>query len=132
MISFLFSLCVVDSQQRAWRVAQRADSEPWTLWKKLSPWTWWNAEPYQSSHDSTWQHAVPATSSSDSADGTVPAAVVDTDHWFTRKKHRKMAKLTVSDAIDMREGMALGLVTAALIGLVIVVWLAKRMLSSIA
>jgi len=43
-----------------------------------------------------------------------------------------MAKLTVSDAIDMREGMAMVLVTAALIGLVIVVWLAKRMLSSIA
>jgi len=69
---------------------------------------------------------------SDGAGGTVPAAAVDTDHWFTRKKHRKMAKLTVSDAIDMREGMAMVLVTAALIGLVIVVWLAKRMLSSIA
>lgn len=68
----------------------------------------------------------------DGTDGTVPAAAVVTDHWFTRKKHRKMAKLTVSDAIDMREGMAMVLVTVALIGLVILVWLARRMLSSIA
>ncbi|KAI5236528.1 hypothetical protein E4T42_09448 [Aureobasidium subglaciale] len=127
MISFLLSLCVVDSQQRAWRVAQRSDSEPWPWWKKLSPWTWWNAEPYQSPHDTTWQHAVPATiSSDDGADGTVPAPAVDTAHWHTRKKHRKMAKLTVSDAIDMREGMAKTLVTAGLLGMFCVVWLAKH------
>jgi C4-dicarboxylate-specific signal transduction histidine kinase len=132
MISFLFSLCVVDSKQRAWRVAQRADSEPWPLWKRLSSWTWWNAEPYQFAHDSTWQHAVPATSLSDGADGTVPTARVNTDRWFTRKKHRKMAKLSVSEAIAMREGMAAVLVTAALVGLVVIVWLTRRMLSSIA
>jgi hypothetical protein len=69
---------------------------------------------------------------SNGADGTVPVAAVDTDHWFTRKKHRKMAKLSVSEAIDMREGMAVMLVTAAVIGLVAILWLAKRMLSSIA
>jgi hypothetical protein len=32
----------------------------------------------------------------------------------------------------MREGMAVMLVTAAVIGLVVILWLAKRMLSSIA
>ncbi|CAD0110389.1 unnamed protein product [Aureobasidium uvarum] len=129
MISFLLSLCVVDSQHRAWRLAQQADSEPWPWWKKLSPWTWWNAEPYQSPQDSTWQHAVPATSLSDGANGTVPVPAVNTDRWHTRKKHRKMAKLTISDAMNMREEMAVALVTAALIGLVVVVWLAKRVLS---
>ncbi|THX01051.1 hypothetical protein D6D17_06293 [Aureobasidium pullulans] len=130
MISFLFSLCVVDSRQRAWRISQHQhDSGPW--WKKLSPWTWWNAEPYQSPQDSTWQHAVPATTTLDGADGTVPASAVNTDHWHTRKKHRKMARLTLSDAIDMREGMAIMLVTAALLGLVVMLWLARRIFSSI-
>ncbi|CAC9890654.1 unnamed protein product, partial [Aureobasidium pullulans] len=105
------------------------DSGPW--WKKLSPWTWWNAEPYQSPQDSTWQHAVPATTTLDGADGTVPASAVNTDHWHTRKKHRKMARLTLSDAIDMREGMAIMLVTAALLGLVVMLWLARRIFSSI-
>ncbi|KAG9520358.1 hypothetical protein E4T50_15711 [Aureobasidium sp. EXF-12298] len=131
MISFLLSLCVVDSQQRAWRLAQQADSEPWPWWKKLSPWTWWNAEPYQEPHDSTWQHAVPATNSPEGADGSVPVPAVNTDHWYTHKKHRKMAKLTVSDALNIREEVAIMLVAAALIGVILIVWLAKRALPSI-
>lgn len=43
-----------------------------------------------------------------------------------------MAKLTVSDAIEMKEGVAIILVTAAVIGLIVIVWLAKRALPSTA
>jgi hypothetical protein len=43
-----------------------------------------------------------------------------------------MAKLSISEAIAMREGIAAILVTAALVGLVVIVWITRRMLSSIA
>lgn len=128
MISFLLSLCIVDRQQRAWRVAQhQPDSGSW--WKMLSP--WWNAEPYQSPHDSTWGHAVQVDGLSHGAHGNVPATTVDTVHWHTRKKHRKMAKLTLSDALDMRGRMAFALVAAGLLGLVATTWLLKRLFSSL-
>lgn len=126
MISFLLSLFIVDRQQRAWRVAQHEHHmDPW--WKRLSPWIWYHAEPYQSHHDSTWQHAVPATSPSGEAYGSVPApaSAVEAESWYTHKKHRKMAKLELSDAWDMERSMAFVLVTAGLLGLVTVAFLVK-------
>jgi hypothetical protein len=127
MISFLLSLYVVDGQQRAWRVSQHQHhGRP--QWK----WTWWNAEPYQS-HDSTWQHAVPAiTTLLDGASANVPAPAVHTETWHTRKKHRKMAKLSISDAFNMRESMAFTLIAVGLLALIAVAWLATHLLSALA
>ena len=130
MVTFLLSLCVVDSQQRAWRVAQHQHGDAVSWWKKISPWSWWDAEPYQSHHDSTWQHGVQDPGAAHTTHGHVPVSSKDTHPWHTRKKHRKMAKLTVSQAIEMRATMAFLLVTMGLIGLIAVAWLVKRLYSS--
>lgn len=131
MITFLLSLCVVDSQQRAWRVAQHQHNDVVSWWKQISPWTWWDAEPYQSPHDSTWQHVVQDSRAADGTHGIVPGSSTGTHPWHTHKKHRKMAKLMMSDAFEMRGTMAFALVTMGLLGLVTVAWLVKRLYSSL-
>ena len=89
---------MVDQQQRQWRMSQHA-SEPESLWHRITHWNWLHPEPYQNPKDGTWGHTV-------NASGQTP----DFSGFYTRKKHRAMAKMELSDAFEMR-----GRVIAALL-----------------
>ena len=82
MISFVFSLVLVDRQQRQWRLSQHT---PTTAAGWSRPWL--VPEPYQS------PDGPPAQS------GTANAY----SGWYNRKKKRAIAKMEISDAFEMRK-----------------------------
>lgn len=120
MLSFLLSLCVVTQQERVWRTTQQNNnSASWVL-------KWFGAEPYQRPHDSTW-HATPAvTSDLYNQGGIVPVPPVDQETWFTRKKHRKMAKKRVGEAFAIQNRMIILLVSSALVLLLVTTWAVQK------
>lgn len=124
MVSFLLSLVVVDRQQRAWRLSQHAP-HPDSFWSRFSLWTWiHDPEPYQDPQDTTWQHGKHHEQHT-TIQGNVPIpgkASDGNERWYTRKKHRKMARLEITDAFSMQGKMALLLIFWALLGLIVVVW----------
>ncbi|KAK5240749.1 hypothetical protein LTR16_010220, partial [Cryomyces antarcticus] len=76
-----------------------------SLWSRLSPRAWIDPEPYQDPTDSTWQQNQP---------GDVPGGKRT---WYSHKKHRKMMKLELTDAFEMRGRMIAMIISAALLGL---------------
>ncbi|KAK0882160.1 hypothetical protein LTR87_004115 [Friedmanniomyces endolithicus] len=107
MVVLLLSLFLVDHKQRQWRLSQHASS-PTSLWARLSP---LGAEPYQDSHD---RRAVSGGASvrtyASASDGSFTG-------WYRRTKHRSMAKLDLSDALEMRGRVLVALVAWLVLGL---------------
>ena len=123
MITFLVSLCVVTRSERAWRASQHgAATESW-----LSSW-FGEKSPYQVQHDSTWQDASGDCGGSGEVHGNVPVPAVDTVKWFTRKKHRKMAKLQIGDAFALQNRVAAVVIASAFVSLLGTVWALHRLL----
>ena len=118
MISFVVSLFVVERQQRQWRLSQHTSS-PDSLWARLTHWPWLNPEPYQDSKDTTWKY------SDNVAAQDTPGTVFR--GWYTRKKHRAMAKMEISDAFEMRRRVIFALVAWALLGALGISYVARRM-----
>ncbi|TKX20340.1 hypothetical protein C1H76_7494 [Elsinoe australis] len=138
-VSFLFSLSYVDWRERAWRVAQRGQSGGLaeSLWGWLSVWNWGEARPWQDESDSTWGVGG-ADGAGEERRGEGGAGRVGggtamkgeaeygrQGSWPIRKKLRKMAKLEVGDALEIR-GVFTALVLAGLVGVVIGMWLVGR------
>ncbi|GAB7353297.1 hypothetical protein MBLNU459_g3797t1 [Dothideomycetes sp. NU459] len=125
MISFVFSLFVVDSNQRAWRVAQHESSS--TSWRlsRLAPWLLWSAEPYQQHEDATWQSADDTTSETQEIHGNVPVPIGNEEKWFTHKMHRRMAEWELGEALEMRSKMAIALVIWAFLVTALMAWAVK-------
>ncbi|TKA49892.1 hypothetical protein B0A49_13173 [Cryomyces minteri] len=103
-LSFILSLFLVNRRDRQWRVQQHPSPAASSIWGRLSPRAWIDPEPYQDPTDSTWQRT-----------------------WYSHKKHRKMMKLEFSDAFEMRGQMIAIIISAAVLGLVSLIWSVKRM-----
>ncbi|EOA80840.1 hypothetical protein ACJQWK_09854 [Exserohilum turcicum] len=106
--SFLVSLFLVNYRNRARRTAARAPSFP--LLTYLFPSTWLDPEPYQHPHDSTWdrrdssRHVEPhdaISPGSASQTGGTQLRKKRTS-WHLHKKIRKVARLEIGDAWEMR------------------------------
>jgi hypothetical protein len=120
-VSFVLSLFLVERRDRSWRVSQHTASSE-SLWSKLSLWNWLDPEPYQNP-DSTWRHSKPA---SDAQDPGFDTASPGRPQWFTRKKHRKMAKMHLGDALEMRATVMWSLIGVVAVGILAIVWAIKR------
>ncbi|KAF2842911.1 hypothetical protein M501DRAFT_38574 [Patellaria atrata CBS 101060] len=98
-ISFLVSLFIVDRNHRLYRASSHPSNIPPSnsLWTRIS--SAWNPEPYQDPANSTWN-------------------VRQDQGWFVRKKHRKVTKLQLDQALEMR-----GRVMIAIVGIVVVSFL---------
>ncbi|KAF1355410.1 hypothetical protein BDV97DRAFT_395775 [Delphinella strobiligena] len=124
MISFLLSLCLVNRQERAWRVSQHDNGAGSWLSK------WFNAEPYQHDKDPTW-HSNP-TPTDDSSNihgqhGNVPLPAVDSRIYHTNKKHREIAKLQLGDAFAMQNKVTFVLLAWALVALLGIAWMLHKL-----
>lgn len=110
MVSFLLSLFYVDYQQRSWRLSQHPAASPESLWTRLTHPSWLDPQPYQDPINSTWN--------CDSR-GAAPQMVPEPAHqgWYSRKKHRAMAKLEISDALEMRKTVVFALAAWGILGL---------------
>lgn len=120
---------MVDNNQRAWRIAQhKGNAGTWGL-SRLAPWSWWSAEPYQRSEDSTWQPSGDTNHDTQGVPGNVPAPSTNKEKWVTHKKHRKMAKWELGEALEVRSKVAMALVIWTLVGTALMFWLAKGVYS---
>ncbi|KAF2134205.1 hypothetical protein P153DRAFT_363183 [Dothidotthia symphoricarpi CBS 119687] len=99
--SFILSLFLINTRNRALRV--EANSSPSSLLSYLLPAT---SEPYQDHNDSKWSHRSSAgyhepSSTIAPKDGREKGKKKKKS-WHLHKKIRKVAKLEVSDALEMR------------------------------
>lgn len=118
MVTFILSLSVVDLHQRQWRLSQRPAAGQQTLWSKMTPWSWLDPEPYQDSRDTTWKgdNSAAAQNRADNSFGG----------WYTRKKHRAMAKMELHDAFEMRGRVLVAIIVWMLLGLVGLAYTMRR------
>lgn len=96
MISFIFSLVLIDRQQRQWRLSQHS-SEATAGWSRA----WLDPEPYQAPAvpEQANEKAAPAKGGNDTT----------YSGWYTRKKKRAIARMEISDALEMRKRVAFAL-----------------------
>jgi hypothetical protein len=117
VVSFVLSLVFVEHRNRARRVsAGNYNSDSWVTSFR----NWLDPEPYQDpSNSSPWRQ--PADSVSDKQ-GTHS----ENHRWFARKKHRKMAKLQLTDALEMRGSVMIFVLGCFVAGVLAVGWAVKR------
>jgi hypothetical protein len=120
-ISFIFSLLLVNHRYRTWRLSEHPPANS-TFWSRISLRSWLDPEPYQDPSDTTWQH------SSDSR-GHVPHP--QREKWFTHKKHRKVAKLEISEAFDMSGRVMVSVGCVLVVGVLGVGWAANQALRAV-
>ncbi|KAL1631978.1 hypothetical protein SLS56_004183 [Neofusicoccum ribis] len=132
--SFILSLLIVDRRNRAYRLAEHPPSGSSSWWTRFSPWKWLDPQPYQNPGDSTWQDA--SAGQTQGSDGSIPGvdgqAELDRGkqarkQWFVSKKHRKVAKMHFSDAFDMRWKIMVALGIAWTLGILALLWSAKKL-----
>lgn len=124
--SFIISLFFVQRRDRAYRVAEHPPAAS-SWWSRFSPWQWLDPEPYQDPSDSTWQKEC--------ADGSIPGVDGMTRRtkarWFTRKKHRKMAKLHFTDAFDLQGKTIVAILLTWSVAFWGLYWSAKKLASMV-
>jgi hypothetical protein len=120
VVSFILSLVVVEHRNRARRVsANSSNNESWGASLR----NWLDPEPYQDPSDSTWGQSASSDSGKQGTDGAVPHS---TKHrWFTRKKHRKMARLQLTDALELRGAVLICVLGFFVTGVLAVGWAVK-------
>lgn len=116
MVSFLLSLCIVNRQERAWRVAQH-DGGGLSRLTRLT--RWFNSEPYRdSAHVDT-----PSAGTSDAAN-----LQVNPDVWYTRKKHREMTSLRLREAFGLQHKIAILLISCIAVAVLGIFWALRNSL----
>ena len=118
MASFIISLFMIDRSQRQWRLSQHATGSE-SFWFRWTHSSWLDPEPYQDLRDGTWKHN-PKAAAQNGSDTTYRG-------WYTRKKHRAMAKMEISDAFEMRRRVIFALLAWALLGIFAVTYAARHM-----
>ncbi|KZM23218.1 uncharacterized protein EKO05_0008335 [Ascochyta rabiei] len=137
--SFLFSLFLVNAQDRARRAA--AHTPPSSYLAYLFPSAWLDPEPYQDHSDSTWGRrgaaghvephgaVAPKPGQLDGAQGDERARTAKDGKrkrsWHLNKKIGKMARLEVSDAFDS-QGKVVVVMMATMVFGVIGLWVGMR------
>lgn len=115
MISLLLSLFLVDYGDRQWRLSQhRSGSDA----SHQSAWSWLDPEPYQTA-TSTWQpdrRALIQNGFDSSFQG-----------WYRKTKHREIAKLELSDALEIRGRVMVALTIWILLSLLGVAFGVQRL-----
>ncbi|KAK4996868.1 hypothetical protein LTR66_003621 [Elasticomyces elasticus] len=122
MVSFLWSLFLVDHRNRRWRVAQHSQTTGPSWLPRLDVLAWMDPEPYQDSTDSAWKHG----SGSQKDNGQV---LTPKHSWYTHKKHRKMARLAIGDAFEMRGKVLVLFAAFWIVGLVGLIWGCKWLMN---
>ncbi|KAJ4370667.1 hypothetical protein N0V83_005188 [Neocucurbitaria cava] len=129
-ISFLFSLFLVNYRDRARRTNSHSSR---SLLSYFYPSTWLDPEPYQDPDDSTWSYrgsaghvepneAIGPKNDKNSVDGKKKKR-----SWHLNKKIGKVARLEISDALEMR-GTVLAAICAVLVLCSIALWMGGRWL----
>ncbi|KAF2092810.1 hypothetical protein NA57DRAFT_62121 [Rhizodiscina lignyota] len=126
--SFLISLCLVERRDRAWRVSQQYSRANSSIWSRFSPSNWIDPEPYQDPANATWQKddAGQNATRNPATDGSAHKPV-NKKSWFTRKKHRKMAKVQLEDAWEGIGRVEVWIVSAGVIVVGGTVWGVQRL-----
>lgn len=104
MISFIFSLVLVDRQQRQWRLSQQHSPDTTAGWSRA----WLDPEPYQAHPNARQENGRV----SEKGSATTPSG------WYHRKKKRALARMEISDAFEMRKRV----VVALLVWSALVIW----------
>ncbi|KAF1845756.1 uncharacterized protein K460DRAFT_405996 [Cucurbitaria berberidis CBS 394.84] len=135
-ISFIFSLFLVSYRDRA-RRAQAHSSHSFLSY--LYPSTWFDPEPYQDPSDSTWGYqssaghvepndAVgPREKEQSEAGKRKKKKCNQKKSWHLNKKIRKVAKLQVSDAFEMRGRVIAGILAVTILSS-IALWMGMKWL----
>jgi hypothetical protein len=133
-ISFILSLSFVNLRDRAHRTYAHSSASFLTY---FYPSNWLNLEPYQDPDDSRWGrrdstgHVEPCDTISPKSGGKKKRG-----SWHLNKKIRKMAKLEVSDAFEMRGMVIVVMLAMMLVGAVVlgvgVKWLFATLWQSLA
>jgi hypothetical protein len=116
-ISFILSLSFVNLRDRAHRTYSHSST---SFLSYIYPSRWLDLEPYQDPDDSRWSRG-------DSAGHVAPCDTISPKSedknkrrsWHLNKKIRKMAKLEVSDAFEMRGRVMVGMLAMLLVGSVV-------------
>ena len=82
----------------------------------MNTWKSWllGPEPYESPEDNAWAAVSPASADGREADASggqhrAPNSRENTGQkWFVRKKHRKVARMELMDALELRDRLAWG------------------------
>jgi len=138
-ISFILSLSFVNLRDRANRARAHSSTSVLTY---LRPSRWLDIEPYQDPDDSSWGRGAAAshvephdTISPKQDDQSNGATHKRKKSWHLNKKIRKVAKLEVSDAFEMRGRVIAGMMAMVALGSVVLwfvaKWLFVALLSSI-
>jgi hypothetical protein len=122
-VSFILSLVLVERRDRTWRVSEHATARN-SIWSGAFLRNWLDPEPYQDPTDSTWQHSENTDTGNQPIAGAVPQP--GRNRWFTRKKHRKMAKMQLGDAFEMRGAVMISLIGILLFSVVALGWFVKK------
>ncbi|KAF2239201.1 hypothetical protein EV356DRAFT_166335 [Viridothelium virens] len=92
--SFLLSLFLVDRRNRAYRVSEHpTTSTVASVLSRIAPAKWWDPEPYGTHNGGN------------DGSGDRPK-----QPWYIKKKHRKIAKMEVSEAFELRTSVIFGIV----------------------
>ncbi|KAL1635684.1 hypothetical protein SLS58_010122 [Diplodia intermedia] len=134
--SFIISLFLVDRRSRAYRLAEHPAPRGSSWLTYFSPWQWLDPQPYpyQNPTNSTWQdaNAGKAQGSDGGISGVNGQADLDRGkradkQWFIGKKHRKVARLEFMEAFEMRGRIMLALGVAWTLGILALLWSARRL-----
>ena len=119
--SFLLSLFLVNYRNRVRRTQTNAPNGS-SLLTYLVPSRWLDPEPYQDPLDTTWGRRNAAAPHAEPHDAISPRPGQHEKRasWHLHKKIRKVARLEVGDALEMRArvmvGMMAGLVLVCVVG----------------
>ncbi|MBE7158165.1 MAG: hypothetical protein INR62_06985 [Rhodospirillales bacterium] len=117
MISFIFSLTLIDRRQRRWRLSQHRSPDTTAGWSRA--WLDPDPEPYQASPSPRKENERSAAAEKGGADAY--------SGWYTRKKKRAIARMEISDAFEMRKRV----VVALLVWSGLVIWAAYYLLKTL-
>lgn len=128
-VSFILSLTFVNFRDRVHRTRLNSNN---SLLAYLYPSSWLDPEPYQNPHDSSWGrrgpagHVEPSDAISPKDDGQDENGTTKRKRsWHLNKKIRKVAKLEVSDAFEMRGRFIVAMLLMMALGS-IVLWMSLK------
>ncbi|KAF2033797.1 hypothetical protein EK21DRAFT_97924 [Setomelanomma holmii] len=129
-ISFIVSLSLVNLRDRAHRTYEHSSASFLTYLYRSS---WLELEPYQDPDDSKWGrggsigHVEPCDSISRTGEEQKEGKQKKKRSWHLNKKIRKVAKLEISDAFEMRGGVIVGMLAMIFFGSM-VLWMGMKWL----
>ncbi|KAF1814973.1 hypothetical protein P152DRAFT_480087 [Eremomyces bilateralis CBS 781.70] len=126
--SFLLSLLLVDRRDREYRVSEHSTPSTPHAWHSR-----WDPEPYQQPGDSTWQssHSRPNIGPGGKVSGRDHEhrrlGKIQTGRWYVREMHRKVMRMEVTEAFEMRGEVMVALVVGMVVLMGIVGWIVWKL-----